>query len=177
MVHLNVRLNVLPSAMQDGAKCLASSQHASRKEIRRFRRAPGSLSRNSNPYPRHSRGVAHLFLMRNPHHLVIGILRRTVEASRPEWANPPARSSGFLIFAPGAPSALRNLARGSLSGRSSISGRFRRQNLVVLEPQSKCFFSYLQCGSFMALAAGPGRGRHRPDPAAAARPVRGRHRA
>ena len=117
------------------------------------------------PCPQPCRGVAHFFLMRIPASIIDRAAWRTVEASRPEWANPPAGSSGFPLFAPFAPSALRSFS-GLAIGAYNCLGRFRGRNLVGLDRQSKCFFSYLQCGSFMARVARPWRGRCLRDRAA-----------
>lgn len=112
------------------------------------------LSRNSNPIPQPRCGVAQLILKRKPASLRGSGLRRTVEASRPEGANPPAGSSGF-------PCSLqhRRLSaislRGSLPVRSTVSGRFRARNLVNLAAQSKCFFGCPQCCNVGASWRGP----------------------
>jgi hypothetical protein len=76
--------------------------------------------------------------------------RQTNEASHPDRANHlPAHPASFVrtIRTLGSP---QSLLRGSLMGAQVISGRFLRRNLVVLAPQSKCFFSHLGCGGFMA---------------------------
>jgi hypothetical protein len=133
----------------------SASPHVGRRSKRRRRgRAFRFLSRNSNPIPQPRCGVAQLILKRKPASLRGSGLRRTVEASRPEGANPPAGSSGF-------PCSLqhRRLSaislRGSLPVRSTVSGRFRARNLVNLAAQSKCFFGCPQCCNVGASWRGP----------------------
>ena len=84
--------------------------------------------------------------------------RRTDEVSNPDWANHlPGHPASFVRFVRtvGSPQS----CSGARYRRSTISGRFRERNLVGLDPQSKCFFSYQECGALMAapVKQGPGR--------------------
>ena len=65
--------------------------------------------------------------------------RRTDEASRPDWANHlPGHPASFVRFVRtvGSPQS----CSGARNRRSVISGQFLAENLVGLDPQSKCFF-------------------------------------
>ena len=105
-----------------------------------------SVSRSSNPLSAAYRGVAQLFLTSmsaSP-----ADQHRTDEASCPDWANRlPAHPASFVRFVRtvGSPQS----CSGARYRRSTISGRFRGRNLVGLGPQSKCFFSYRECGPLM----------------------------
>jgi hypothetical protein len=71
-----------------------------------------------------------------------------MKQSNPDWANHlPGHPAPFVRFVRtvGSPQS----CSGARYRRSTISGRFRGRNLVGLGPQSKCFFSYRECGPLM----------------------------
>src|ERR1700740_2623647 len=99
------------------------------------------VSRSSNPLSAAYRGVAQLFLISMSASLADQ--RRTDEVSNPDWANHlPGHPASFALSAP---SALRSPAPGLAIGAHSL-GSIPGGNLVGLAPQSKCFFSYQECG-------------------------------
>src|SRR5262245_27878762 len=105
-----------------------------------------SVLRSSNPLSAAYRGVAQLFLTSMSASLADQ--RRTDKTSIPDWANRlPGHPAPFVRFVRtvGSPQS----CSGARYRRSTISGRFRGRNLVVLGPQSKCFFSYRECGPLM----------------------------
>lgn len=114
----------------------------------------GSYRETATPSRSLAAALPSSLLIRKPASLRGSGLRRTVEASRPEGANPPAGSSGF-------PCSLqhRRLSaislRGSLPVRSTVSGRFRGWNVVNLAAQSKCFFGCPQCCNVGVSWRGP----------------------
>src|SRR6516164_3658797 len=120
----------------------------------------GSVSRSSNPLSAAYRGVAQLFLISMSASLADQ--RRTDEVSNPDWANHlPGHPASFVRFVRtvGSPQS----CSGARYRCSTISGRFRERNLVGLDPQSKCFFSYQECGALMAAPAREGPGRRTQD--------------
>ena len=128
----------------------------------------GSYRETATPSRSLAAALPSSILIRKPASLRGSGLRRTVEASRPEGANPPAGSSGFPCSLP-APSALRNLASGLATGALDCLG-----SIPWLERSQSCrtiqvlfwVSAVLQCGRFMARAAGAGRGQCLPDRAA-----------
>src|SRR5215831_14539967 len=88
--------------------------------------------------------------------------RSRISAEPMKYPIPIGRTTCRVIrrpsFASSAPSALRSPAPGLAIGAHSL-GSIPERNLVGLDPQSKCFFSYQECGALMAAPAkqGPGR--------------------
>src|SRR5262245_236863 len=108
-----------------------------------------SVSRSSNPLSAAYRGVAQLFLTSMSASLADQ--RRTDKTSIPDWANHlPGHPAPFVRFVRtvGSPQS----CSGARYRRSTISGRFSGRNLVVLGPQSKCFFLYLTCAPLISPA-------------------------
>jgi len=98
------------------------------------RRAAALPSSSSQAYPRRPRISAEP--MKHP--IPIG---RTI-----------AGSSGILRPLP-LHRRLSAVYSGARYRRATHSGRFRERNLVGLRPQSKCFFSYQECGPLMTAPA------------------------
>src|SRR5713101_4244560 len=149
------------SGPSDAAASASSPVQAEGNNAAPFAAMSGSVSPSSDPKLRGDvttvyRGVAHLFLTRMA--TLLAGQRRTNEASRPDWANHlPGHPASFVrsIRTVGSPQS----CSGARYRRSTISGRFRDRNLVGLDPQSKCFFSYQECGALMAAPASQGPGR------------------
>jgi hypothetical protein len=135
--------SLLPRASTQNDRVLARS---SRRQMRRTAAISCSVSRSSNPLSAAYRGVAQLFLTSMSASLADQ--RRTDKTSNPDWANHlPGHPAPFVRFVRtvGSPQS----CSGARYRRSTISGRFRGRNLVGLGPQSKCFFSYQECGPLM----------------------------
>jgi hypothetical protein len=130
---------------------------------RRPARCSSSVSRSSNPKPRGDVmrkdmaaiecGVAHLFLVRTP--ALLADQRRTDEASRPDTANHLPAHLSLMVQAASCVRSVNTVGSpqscsGARYGAQTISGRFRGRNLVGLAPQSKPFFSHLECEGLMA---------------------------
>jgi hypothetical protein len=118
-----------------------------------MRRPPQShvpVSRSNNPLSAAYRGVAQLFLTSISASLADQ--RRTDETIQSRLGEPPAGSSGALRSLRPHRRLSAVLLRGSLSALNSL-GSIPWANLVVLAAQSKCFFSYQECGPLMAAPA------------------------
>ncbi len=136
-----VRKTTASSPVQAGGKCGVPPQsHVPCRE------AATPCPRHTAALPSSSLGVAQLFLTSVSASLADQ--RRTDKTSNPDWANHlPGHPAPFVRFVRtvGSPQS----CSGARYRRSTISGRFRGRNLVGLGPQSKCFFSYRECGPLM----------------------------
>ncbi len=109
-------------------------------------RNPGARVTKQQPLPQPSLRCCPPLVMRNAAAMSYRGRRVTDEAFRSQEGEPTAGFSGFKCFAP----SRLWLSEASLRALAGV-GSIPAGNLVGLDPQSKCFFAWLNCGAGMPV--------------------------